>query len=94
MNRCLNQVKISQQPKDQSLLIADAMQYRKNLTDPAILEPKLGKDKNFTITNHQFEIQRMKANKALQEMNEERKNSLLTDQYIQIAFDLLLLMTK
>jgi len=94
VNRYLNQVKISQQTKDQSLLLADAILYRKNQPDPEILEPKLGKDKNFTITNHQFEIQRMKANKALQEMNEERKNSLLTDQYIQIAFDLLLLMTK
>ena len=94
VNRYLNQAKINQQPKDQSLLLADAIQYRKNLPVPEIPAPQEKKDKNFTITNHQFEIQRMQANKALQETNEERKNSLLTDRYVQIAFDLLLLMAK
>ena len=66
----------------------------KSLPDPEMLDPMERKDKNFTITNHKFEIQRMQANKTLMEINEERKNNLLTDQYIQIAFDLLLLMTK
>jgi len=94
VNRYLNQAKIKQQPRDQSLLLTDAIQNRKNLPVPEIQAPQEKKDKNFTITNHKFEIQRMQSNKALLEMNEERKNDLLTDPYIQIAFDLLLLMTK
>jgi carboxyl-terminal processing protease len=94
VNRYLNKAKINQQPKDQSLLLADAIQNKKNLPVLEIPPSKEKKDKTFTITNHKFEIQRMQSNKALLEMNEERKNSLLTDPYIQIAFDLLLLMAN
>ncbi len=94
LNQYIKKVKNYQRSRDMPLSFVDAIQQHRNDPAPGIPQPRENKDKNYTITNHQFEIQRIKANKELQGMNEEWKNNLLADSYIKIAFDLLLLMIK
>jgi carboxyl-terminal processing protease len=48
----------------------------------------------FVVMNHAYEMQRLKADHELQEVNEERKTNLLYDPYVKVAYQLVAAMIK
>jgi carboxyl-terminal processing protease len=85
-----------QQPQSMPLRWADAREKRKMLTLLTGPLPEFTDSAKapFTIGNHYFEEQRLKTDDDLREMNEEWKDQLRTDPYIQAVYQLILLMIK
>jgi carboxyl-terminal processing protease len=91
-------IEVNKQPNDQSLLLADAIQQRKNnanLDDDDEEDEMPKKDSikaPFTIVNHSFETKRLDADSNQKTMNDGWKDYLLADPYLQTTYKLLLLM--
>jgi carboxyl-terminal processing protease len=78
------------QAKDVSLNWSDAIEERKKDKLFTEMQPPLNKTKpSFSVTTHSFEERRVKADEDLRALDENWKERLLQDPYVQIAFGLL-----
>jgi len=77
--------------KDHSLDIKDIIAERKS---QKIIDSATEKNNIFTVANPAYEIQRLQADAAMKEMNEERKKDVLEDPYLMAAYQLALGMIK
>jgi carboxyl-terminal processing protease len=93
----INKAKAGRQPKDYPLSADEAWQqhmlHQAN-TEQAGKETSSKSKAAFTVTNHSFELQRLRANPDLQEMNDEWQDHLLNDPYISTVYKLLALMIR
>lgn len=91
-------VKKTGEQKDVSLFFDDVLQEkRKEAPDTAGIAAAGAADttnKNtlFVVTNHAYEQRRIQADHDLQETNEERKENVLYDPYVKIAYQLVSVM--
>ncbi|MEP6952404.1 MAG: S41 family peptidase, partial [Ginsengibacter sp.] len=84
-----------QQKKDVSLLLSDAIEEEKKEALKNIDTGILKKEPvPYTIQNNSFEEKQLQVNAGLKEMNDEWTKFLTNDPYLQIAYDMILLMIK
>jgi len=76
---------------DHSLDLNDIIAERKALKQTDTVTEK---NNIFTVANPAYELQRLQTDKAMKEMNEERKKVVLDDPYLMAAYQLALGMTK
>ena len=90
-------------PRDVSLYLDDYLrESKKDVPDKNESRPgdivrgnvREGGNTTFVVMNHAYEVQRMKADHELQEVNEERKTNLLYDPYVKVAYQLVAAMIK
>jgi len=94
INSYVNFIDRSKQQKDMSLRLSDALVLvEKNEQDI----PEFDSAKqvaNFKVINNAYELQRMKTNAKLAAVNEEWKQALSKDPYINVIYDLIISMIK
>ncbi len=95
LSKYITQKKASQQKTDILLYWNEAMQAKQKAFDEDDLPSfSLNKARMFTITNNQYELQRINANKSVKEMNDAWTAFLEKDPYLQITFLLISKFTK
>lgn len=62
--------------------------------DADALEDKKFVSKNFTVQNNQYELSRLQANSYLKELNDDFKQIISTDPYVNIGYHILTLLKK
>jgi carboxyl-terminal processing protease len=80
------------QPRDVSLRFADALalEAEDDHADPIdSLKQSYRSGAPFTITNNKSELERLKANEYLNELNDDFKEAILADPYIRISYKVL-----
>jgi carboxyl-terminal processing protease len=85
-------VKKSKVRSDLSLRFSDVLQTLQQQQPVAPAVENEAAATSFTILNSAFELQRMKANSNLKEVNEEWKHTLSKDAYVKLAYELMLLL--
>jgi carboxyl-terminal processing protease len=98
IDQYIQQTKKEKEEKDISLLLDDALQEAKkqNLPQetPATTDTKPEKGPGFAVVNHSYDQRRLKSDEDLKKMDDEWKENLLNDPYVQMAYYLLIPMTK
>ena len=98
IDQFIQQTKKEKKENDISLLLDDAMQEAKkqNLPQeaPAATDKKTEKGPGFAVVNHSYDQRRLKSDEDLKKMDDEWKENLLNDPYVQMAYYLLIPMTK
>ncbi len=87
----IKKMKQREQKKDSPLSLADAWQAMKE-EGPGLLPPHAGEDSarsDFAVVNHAFEQRRIQGDSDLREANEETRNVLQKDPYVQVAYHVL-----
>jgi carboxyl-terminal processing protease len=85
--------KSMEQLKEVSLKIDDMLLMKKKQQEYILFFEEYEPSKVFTVDNHQFRKQRLKASEWLTESDEEAKEHISTDPYIQICYRLVMQMT-
>jgi carboxyl-terminal processing protease len=84
----------SKQRKDMSLRLSDALSMARE-QEPETPEMEDEKQAEaYQVINNDYELQRMKTNANLKEVNEDWKETLSKDPYVKLAYELMLLMIK
>jgi carboxyl-terminal processing protease len=85
--------KSMEQMKEISLKLDDMLLMKKKQQEYILFFEEYEPSKVFTVDNHQFRKQRLKASEWLTESDEETKEHISTDPYIQICYRLVMQMT-
>lgn len=90
----INAYKQKNTPKDVSLTLADVMAAGANsITFDQVRDKRYITDK-FTVQNNQYEVTRLQADSYLKLINDEFKEQVSTDPYINITYDVLARLKK
>ena len=85
--------KSMEQLKEVSLKLDDMLLMKKKQQEYILFFEEYQPSTVFTVDNHQFRKQRLKASEWLTESDEETKEHISTDPYIQICYRLVMQMT-
>ncbi len=95
LSKYITQKKAAQQKTDMLLNWNEAMQLKqKAFNEDDLPSFSLNKARMFIVTNNQYELQRINANKSIKEMNDAWTAFLEKDPYLQITFLLISKFTK
>jgi carboxyl-terminal processing protease len=74
--------------RERSLNLQDIIAEKQQEPGRATADSVMEKNALFTVANPAYENQRLQADEAMKEMNEERKSDVLHDPYLMVAYQL------